>query len=172
VVVPLVLECLEKRFCLRTVVAAFGVSHVVQGRLGGKLKRLCIGCPARCGIWPHRRYIPTHANRPSLRAADCQAECNISLETSLAVLYFSTFLGLRDAPAVVVASSRGKQPHCPVGKHEQAHGSAATSVSFPQSPRQDLSSACLGLSTMVCKISILPLVLGLLLRILFPFLCR
>ena len=31
-------------------------------------------------------------------------------------------LGLRDAPAVVVASSRGKQPHCPVGKHEQAHG--------------------------------------------------
>jgi hypothetical protein len=23
----------------------------------------------------------------------------------------------------VVASSRGKQPRCPVGKHEQAHGS-------------------------------------------------
>jgi len=68
VVVPLILECFEKRFCLRTVVAAFGVSHVVQGRLGDKLRRLCIGCPARCGIWPHRRYIPTHANKPSLRA--------------------------------------------------------------------------------------------------------
>ena len=50
VVVPLALECFEKRFCLRTVVAVPGAPHVVQGRLGGKLKRLCIGCSARCGI--------------------------------------------------------------------------------------------------------------------------
>ncbi|RRF99245.1 MAG: hypothetical protein DUD39_05435 [Coriobacteriaceae bacterium] len=28
------------------------------------------------------------------KVADCQAECNISLKTSLAVLYFRTFLGL------------------------------------------------------------------------------
>ena len=73
-------------------------------------------------------------------------------------------LGLRDAFAVVVASSRGKQPRCPVGKHEQAHGSAATSVSSTQSPRRDLASACFGLSSTVCKISILPLILGPFLR--------
>ena len=67
VVVSLALECFEKRFCLCTVVEVPGVPHVVQGRLGDKLKRLCIGCPVRCGIWPHRRYIPTHANKPSFK---------------------------------------------------------------------------------------------------------
>ena len=81
-------------------------------------------------------------------------------------------LGLRDAPADVVASSRGKQPHCPVGKHEQAHGSRCHErVVLPVSkarPRIGL----LGLSLTVCKISILPLVLGLLLQIRFPFLRR
>ena len=50
VVVPLALERLEKRFCLCTVVEVPGVPYIVQGRLGGKLKRLCIGCSARCGI--------------------------------------------------------------------------------------------------------------------------
>jgi hypothetical protein len=51
-------------------------------------------------------------------------------------------------------------------------GPAATSVSSAPSPRQDLASACLDLSFTLCKISILPLVLGLLLRICFPFLRR
>jgi len=82
-------------------------------------------------------------------------------------------LGPRDAPAVVVASSRGKQPHCPVGKHKQAHGVLLPRACRPPpSPRQDLASACLGLSSTLCKISILPLVLGLFLRTCFPFLRR
>ncbi|RRF98006.1 MAG: hypothetical protein DUD39_11890 [Coriobacteriaceae bacterium] len=73
-------------------------------------------------------------------------------------------LGLRDAPAVVVASSRGKQPHCPAGKHEQAHGSHCHErVVLPLSETRPLIGL-LGLSSTVCKISILPLVLGLLLR--------
>ena len=57
-----------------------------------------------------------------------------------------------------------KQPHCPVGKHKQAHGSCSDKrVVLPVSearPRIDL----LGLSFTLCKISILPLVLGLFLR--------
>ncbi|RRF96004.1 MAG: hypothetical protein DUD39_15855 [Coriobacteriaceae bacterium] len=43
-------------------------------------------------------------------------------------------------------------------------GPAPTTVSSSQSPRRDLSSACFGLSFTLCKISILSLVLGLLLR--------
>jgi len=72
----------------------------------------------------------------------------------------------------VVASSRGKQPHCPVGKHEQAHGSRCHErVVYPLSETRPLIGL-LGLSSTLCKISILPLVLGLLLRICFPFLRR
>ena len=82
-------------------------------------------------------------------------------------------LGLEDTLAVVVASSsRGKQPRCPVGKHKQAHGSRCHErVVCPLSEARPLIGL-LGLSSTVCKISILPLVLGLLLRICFPFLRR
>ena len=73
-------------------------------------------------------------------------------------------LGLRDAPAVVLASLCEKQPHCPVGKHEQAHGSRCHErVVCPLSETRPLIGL-LGLSFTLCKISILPLVLGLLLR--------
>ena len=81
-------------------------------------------------------------------------------------------LGLRDAPADVVASSRGKQPRCPVSKHEQAHGSRCHErVVCPLAEARPLIGL-LDLSFTLCKISILPLVLGLLLRTLFPFLRR
>ena len=43
-------------------------------------------------------------------------------------------------------------------------GPAPTTVSSAHSPRRDLSSACFGLSFTLCKISILPLILGPLLR--------
>ena len=49
-----------------------------------------------CSLWdmaPQAIYPHTQISH-LLRAADCQAECNISLKTSLAVLYFRTFLGL------------------------------------------------------------------------------
>ncbi|RRF99505.1 MAG: hypothetical protein DUD39_04130 [Coriobacteriaceae bacterium] len=72
----------------------------------------------------------------------------------------------------MVASSRGKQPHCPVGKYEQAHGSRSDDrvvcQVFETRPRIGL----LGLSFTLCKISILPLVLSLFLRTCFPFLRR
>ena len=73
-------------------------------------------------------------------------------------------LGLRDAPAVVVASLCEKQPRCPIGKHKQAHGSGCHKyVVCPLSEARPLIGL-LGLSFTLCKISILPLVLGLLLR--------
>lgn len=37
--------------------------------------------------------------------ADCQAECNISLKTSLAVLYFRTFLGLSQISSTACCTS-------------------------------------------------------------------
>ncbi|RRG00019.1 MAG: hypothetical protein DUD39_01190 [Coriobacteriaceae bacterium] len=37
--------------------------------------------------------------------ADCQAECNISLKTSLAVLYFRTFLALSQISSTVCCTS-------------------------------------------------------------------
>ncbi|RRG00165.1 MAG: hypothetical protein DUD39_00575 [Coriobacteriaceae bacterium] len=64
----------------------------------------------------------------------------------------------------MVASSRGKQPHCPVGKHKQAHGPRCHErVVSPLSEARPLIGL-LGLSFTLRKISILPLVLGLLLR--------
>jgi len=38
--------------------------------------------------------LPSGFSVLGFKPADCQAECNISLKTSLAVLYFRTFLGL------------------------------------------------------------------------------
>ena len=80
--------------------------------------------------------------------------------------------GLRDAPAVVVALFAASSLDALSASTSRHTGPAATSVSSAHSMRQDLSSACFGLSSTVWKISILPLVLGLLLRILFPFLRR
>ncbi|RRF98296.1 MAG: hypothetical protein DUD39_10475, partial [Coriobacteriaceae bacterium] len=37
--------------------------------------------------------------------ADCQAECNISLKTSLAVLYFRTFLALSQISSTACCTS-------------------------------------------------------------------
>ena len=72
----------------------------------------------------------------------------------------------------MVASSRGKQPQCPVGKHKQIHGSRCHERVVCQVSEARPRIGLLGLSFTVCKILILPLVLGLLLRICFPFLRR
>ena len=73
-------------------------------------------------------------------------------------------LGLRDASAVVVASLCEKQPHCPVGKHEQAHGSRCHErVVCPLSETRS-RIGLLGLSFTLCKILILPLISDLFLR--------
>ena len=76
-------------------------------------------------------------------------------------------LGLRDTSAVVVALSAASSLTALSASTSRHMGPAATSVSSAQSPRRDLSSACFGLSSTVCKILILPLVLGLLLRRLY-----
>ena len=81
-------------------------------------------------------------------------------------------LGFGDAPAVVVALSAASSLTALSASTSRHTGPAATSVSSTHSPRRDLSSVCFSLSFTLCKISILPLVLGLLLRTLFPFLRR
>ncbi|RRF98862.1 MAG: hypothetical protein DUD39_07320 [Coriobacteriaceae bacterium] len=50
--------------------------------------------------------------------ADCQAECNISLKTSLAVLYFRTFLGLSQISSTVcrISSSVTLLKSLPLGE--------------------------------------------------------
>jgi hypothetical protein len=48
-----------------------------------------------------------HTGQGSLvnHPADCQAECNISLKTSLAVLYFRTFLTLSQISSTACCTS-------------------------------------------------------------------
>ena len=43
--------------------------------------------------------------RSFFATSDCQAECNISLKTSLAVLYFRTFLGLSQISSTACRTS-------------------------------------------------------------------
>jgi len=71
-------------------------------------------------------------------------------------------LGLRDTPAVVLALFAASSLTALSASTSRHTGPAATSVSSAKSSRQDLASACLDLSSTLCKISILPLVLTLL----------
>ena len=66
--------------------AAEGEAHLDRDARQGKLAK---------GAVEHGRFS----------GADCQAECNISLKTSLTVLYFRTFLGLSQISSTTCCTS-------------------------------------------------------------------